>query len=80
MEPGIWVPRPPSPSALMKRSGRSWGRDSSQVVLTVRALLESGRFDRAWAALVPRLGHSDGWKPPECANENGPLAQVALAA
>jgi len=67
-------------TSRMKRSGQSWGRDGGQGVLTFRSPLKSGRFDRAWAALVPSLSRSDGWKPPECANENGPVAQVALAA
>lgn len=67
-------------TSRMKRSGQSWGRDGGQGVLTFRSLLKSGRFDRAWAALVPSLSRSDGWKAPQCANENGPVAQVALAA
>ncbi len=64
----------------MKRSGQSWGRDGGQGVLTFRSLLKSGRFDRAWAALVPSMKRNGGWKPPECANENRPAAQIALAA
>ena len=67
-------------TSRMKRSGQSWGRDGGQGVLTFRSLLKSGRFDRAWAALAPSLSRSDGWKPPQCANENGPVAQIALAA
>ncbi len=67
-------------TSRMKRSGQSWGRDGGQGVLTFRSLLKSGRFDRAWAALVPSLSRSNGWKPSQCANENGPVAQVALAA
>ena len=64
----------------MKRSGQRWGRDGGQGVLTFRALLKSGRFDRAWAALAPRLSRNGGWKPPQCANDDRPVAQVALAA
>jgi len=56
-------------TARMKRSGQSWGRDGGQGVLTFRALPGSGRLHRAWAALVPRLSHHGGWRPPECANE-----------
>ena len=67
-------------TSRMKRSGQSWGRDGGQGVLTFRSLLVSGRFDRAWAALAPSLSRSDGWKPPQCVNENGPVAQIALAA
>ncbi len=64
----------------MKRSGQRWGRDGGQGVLTFPALLKSGRFDRAWAALAPRLSRNGGWKPPQCANDDRPVAQVALAA
>ncbi|MCY4152061.1 MAG: hypothetical protein OXE94_07480 [Aestuariivita sp.] len=39
----------------MKRSGRSWGRDGGQGALSIRARCKSGRFDRVWKALVPRL-------------------------
>ena len=63
-----------------KRSGQRCGRDGSQGVLTFRSLLKSGRFDRAWAALVPRLSRDGGWKSPRCANEIRPVAQVALTA
>ena len=67
-------------TSRMKRSGQSWGRDGGQGVLTFRSLLKSGRFDRAWAAVAPRLNRCGGWKPPQCANDNRPAAQVALAA
>ena len=67
-------------TARMKRSGQSWGRDGGQGVLTFRSLLKSGRFDRAWAALAPRLNRCGQWKPPSCANDNRPVAQIALAA
>ena len=64
----------------MKRSGQRWGRDGGQGVLTFRALLKSGRFDRAWAVLAPRLKRRGGWEPPQSANRNRPAAQVARAA
>ena len=64
----------------MKRSGQSWGRDGGQGVLTFRSLLRSGRFDRAWAAVAPRLSRCGGWRPPECANDSRPVEQIALAA
>jgi len=67
-------------TSRMKRSGQSWGRDGGQGVLTFRSFLKSGRFDRAWAALVPSLSRCSGWKPPECANENRPVTRIALAA
>ena len=67
-------------TSRMKRSGQSWGRDGGQGVLTFRSLLKSGRFDRAWAALVPSLSRGSGWKLPECANENRPVTRIALAA
>ncbi len=46
----------------MKRSGMRWRIAGGQAVLTVRALIKSGRFDRAWNALM-----SDADTP---ANEN----------
>ena len=50
-------------------------------VLTFRALLKSGRFDKAWIAMAPRLNRDDRWKPPKCANDNQTVvAQDALAA
>ena len=67
-------------TSRMKRSGQSWGRDGGQGVLTFRSLLKSGRFDRAWAALAPRLSRNAGWKPPQCANDNRPVVRIALAA
>ena len=36
----------------MKRSGMRWRIVGGQAVLTVRALIKSGRFDRAWAGLL----------------------------
>lgn len=36
----------------MKRSGMRWRIVGGQAVLTVRALIKSGRFDRAWARLL----------------------------
>ena len=36
----------------MKRSGMRWRIQGGQAVLTVRALIKSGRFDRAWAGLM----------------------------
>ena len=36
----------------MKRSGMRWRIRGGQAVLTVRALIKSGRFDRAWAGLM----------------------------
>ncbi len=36
----------------MKRSGMRWRIHGGQAVLTIRALIKSGRFDRAWNALM----------------------------
>ena len=36
----------------MKRSGMRWRIQGGQAVLTVRALIKSGRFDRAWESLM----------------------------
>jgi len=41
---------------------------------------EGGAPGRAGAALVPGPGRSGGWRPPECANGNRPVGQVAPAA
>ena len=41
----------------MKRSGMRWRIHGGQAVLTVRALIKSGRFDRAWAGLM--VGDAD---------------------
>ena len=59
----------------LKRSGQRWGRDGGQGVLTFRALLKSGRFDRAWSTLSRSWQQ---WKPPAPANDNQAL--MALAA
>ncbi len=39
-----------------------------------------GRLNRARAAPVPGTGRHGGWKPPGCANDNRPVAQVARTA
>ncbi len=36
----------------MKRSGMRWRIPGGQAVLTVRALIKSGRFARAWETLM----------------------------
>ena len=36
----------------MKRSGMRWRIVGGQAVLTFRALIKSGRFERAWKALI----------------------------
>ena len=36
----------------MKRSGMRWRIAGGQAVLTFRALIKSGRFERAWKALI----------------------------
>ncbi len=68
-------------TSRMKRTGRRGGREGGQGVLTFRSLLKSGRFDRAWGTMVPRLNRGQRWKPPKCANDNRTVAaQDALAA
>ena len=37
---------------VMKRSGMRWRIVGGQAVLTFRALIKSGRFERAWKALI----------------------------
>ncbi len=39
-------------SQRMKRSGMRWRIQGGQVVLTVRALLKSGRFESAWKTMI----------------------------
>ena len=36
----------------MKRSGMRWRIVGGQAVLTFRALIKSGRFERAWKAII----------------------------
>ena len=36
----------------MKRSGMRWRIAGGQAVLTFRALIKSGRFERVWKALI----------------------------
>jgi hypothetical protein len=36
----------------LKRSGMRWRHDGGQAILTLRALEQSGRFDRAWSLLA----------------------------
>lgn len=36
----------------LKRSGMRWGDEGGQAILTLRSLLQSGRFDRGWALLL----------------------------
>ena len=45
-------------SDRLKRSGMSWSRTGGQAILNVRALVQSGRFERAWDLVnnpAPRL-------------------------
>ncbi|MCY4287366.1 MAG: hypothetical protein OXC63_02095 [Aestuariivita sp.] len=63
----------------LKRSGQSWGRDGGQGALSIRALCQSGRFDRAWEDLVPRRNRQSGWVPASPANDNRAL-RLALVA
>ena len=49
----------------LKRSGMRWRIPGGQAVLTFRALIKSGRFDRAWADLMRPSGapHNDNSRP-----------------
>ena len=42
----------------MKRSGMRWRIVGGQAVLTFRALIKSGRFERAWKALISANRHT----------------------
>ena len=62
----------------LKRSGQSWGRDGGQGVLSQRALLKSGRFDRAWRMLVSKLNRSNkNWEPVMYAANDNRLMGIA---
>ena len=39
------------PTQRLKRSGMRWRRPGGQAILTLRALVQSSRFDQAWALL-----------------------------
>ena len=41
----------------LKRSGMGWRRAGGQAILTLRALLQSARFDQAWALLSETYRH-----------------------
>ena len=56
----------------MKRSGMRWRIQGGQAVLTVRALIKSGRFDRAWKSLM-----RDACTP---ANDNNCIGNAARRA
>ncbi|HEY5456377.1 MAG TPA: hypothetical protein VIJ96_12985 [Acidothermaceae bacterium] len=42
----------------LKRSGMRWRTDGGQAILTLRALEQSGRFDRAWRMLAATYVHA----------------------
>ena len=55
----------------MNRSGMRWRIQGGQAVLTVRALIKSGRFGRAWAGLmaaVPDRPANDNYRPETVAS------------
>ncbi len=39
-------------SERMKRSGMSWMNEGGQAILTLRSLIQSDRFDRAWKRIT----------------------------
>ena len=62
----------------LKRSGQSWGRNGGQGVLSQRALLKSGRFDRVWRMLVPKPNRSNKtWEPVVCAANDNRVMVIA---
>ncbi len=56
----------------MKRSGMRWRIHGGQAVLTVRALIKSGRFDRAWDTLMD--DHDTPANDNNCADNDAKLA------
>lgn len=56
----------------MKRSGMRWRIAGGQAVLTFRALIKSGHFDRAWDAIIATL--------PGAANDNTRSNEVPMIA
>ena len=55
----------------LKRSGMRWRIEGGQAILTLRALIKSGRFDRAWSTLIGA---------PKPANDNQNPRYLAIAA
>ena len=55
----------------MKRSGMRWRIAGGQAVLTFRALIKSGRFDRVWAVLMSAT--------PTPVNDNNISSTVSMA-
>ncbi|MDE0530969.1 MAG: hypothetical protein OXI01_05885 [Albidovulum sp.] len=47
----------------MKGSGMRWSMAGGQAVLTLRALIKSGRFDRAWEAMAANDNRAAALKP-----------------
>ncbi len=43
----------------LKRSGMRWRHPGGQAILTLLALEQSGRFDRAWKILAATYRHDD---------------------
>ena len=58
-------------SERMKKSGQRWGMAGGQAVLTLRALVRSGRFDVAWKTIAAQ------WKTS--ANDNGTCGKQSAA-
>ncbi len=56
----------------LKRSGMRWGIQGGQAVLTVRTLIKSGRFDRAWDTLMG--DHDTPANDNNCADNDAKLA------
>ncbi len=53
-------------SQRLKCSGMSWGHDGAQAILTLRSLVQSGRWDRAWEQ-ISELYHLDEIEVPAAA-------------
>lgn len=64
----------------MKRGGQRWGREGGQSILSFRALYKSGRFDRVWSLLAPRLGRGGSWKIPPAVNDNQCMKRITRVA
>ena len=55
----------------LKRSGMRWRIEGGQAILTLRALIKSGRFDRAWSTMIGA---------PQPSNDNQMPRNLAIAA
>jgi hypothetical protein len=57
----------------LKCSGMAWRDEGGQAILTLRSVIQSGRFDAAWNLLADGYRHLDGAPTPPVADNVVPL-------